>query len=131
MTTERQEETEGLQEMTKHFGPHAKDYVEAIKKVSPEYYKINVEWAYGNIYENKILDDKTRELLALAALSCMGYPTSQIKVHVRGAINCGATRDEILEVIRMMVAYAGFPATTNALLAAGESLDELESEKTD
>ena len=130
MTTERQEETEGLRNMKRHFGPNAKEYVEAIRKVSPEYYKINVEWAYGNIYENKVLDDKTRELLALAALSCMGYPTNQIKVHVRGAINCGATRDEILEVIRMMVAYAGFPATTNALMAAGESLDELEAEKT-
>ncbi|MDG2095626.1 MAG: carboxymuconolactone decarboxylase family protein [Phycisphaerales bacterium] len=130
MTTERQEELEGLRNMKRHFGPHAKEYVEAIKKVSPEYYKINVEWAFGNIYENKVLDDKTRELLALAALSCMGYPTNQIKVHVRGAINCGASRDEVLEVIRMMVAYAGFPATTNALLAAGESLDEHESENT-
>ena len=123
MTTERYEE--GLANMQRHFGENANRYIEAIKDVSPEFNKINVEWAFGDIYGNKILDDKTRELLALAALSCMGYPTNQIKVHVRGAINCGATREEILEVIRMMVAYAGFPPTTNALMSAGEAFKEM------
>ena len=110
----------GLESMRRHFGPHADQYLEPLRKISPEFEKINVEWAFNDIYNNTVLDDKTRELLAIAALSCMGYPTGQIKVHVQGALNCGASADEILEVIRMMVAYAGFPSATNALLAAGE-----------
>ncbi len=125
MTSKRYEE--GLKNMRRHFGPHAEDYLEPIRKISPDFERINVEWAFNDIYANDILDDKTRELLALAALSCMGYPTGQIKVHVQGALNCGATPDEILEVIRMMVAYAGFPPTTNALVAAGEVIDSHQS----
>ncbi|MDG2423835.1 MAG: carboxymuconolactone decarboxylase family protein [Phycisphaerales bacterium] len=124
MSTDRYKQ--GLENMRRHFGPHADQYLKPLRDISPEFEKINVEWGFCDIYGNNILDDKTRELIALAALSCMGYPTGQIKVHVRGALNCGASQEEILEVIRMMVAYAGFPPTTNALIAAGEVLKEQE-----
>lgn len=122
MSTDRYQE--GLENTRRHYGSDAEKYLKTLRAISPEFEKINVEWAFCDIYGSDILDDKTRELLALAALSCMGYPTGQIKVHVQGALNCGATAAEILEVIRMMVAYAGFPPTTNALIAAGEVLQE-------
>ena len=45
---------------------------------------------------------------------------------MKGAINTGSTREEILEVITQMIAYCGFPAATMALLEAKEAFDELD-----
>jgi len=60
-----------------------------------------------------------------------GFALPELKVHVKGAINCGASREEVLEVITQMIAYCGFPAATNGLLAAKEVLDELGAEPAD
>ena len=50
-------------------------------------------------------------------------------MHVQAALNCGATRDEIVEVITQMIAYCGFPAATNALLATKEVFDAIDAGK--
>jgi 4-carboxymuconolactone decarboxylase len=46
-------------------------------------------------------------------------------LHIEAAINCGVTRDEIIEIITQMIAYAGFPAATNALMAAKDVFDDI------
>ena len=44
-----------------------------------------------------------------------------------GALNMGSSKAEILEIITQMIAYCGFPAATNALHAAKEVFDQIES----
>lgn len=39
---------------------------------------------------------------------------------------CGATKDEIVEVITQMILYGGFPAATNAILTAKTVFEERE-----
>ena len=56
----------------------------------------------------------------MAALTAMGNATPQLKVHIQGALNVGATRTEVVEVIMQMAVYAGFPAALNGLFAARE-----------
>jgi 4-carboxymuconolactone decarboxylase len=71
------------------------------------------------------LDDRVRELCTVAALTVQGFSSPQLKLHIEAAINCGVTRDEIIEIITQMIAYAGFPAATNALMAAKDVFDEM------
>lgn len=44
--------------------------------------------------------------------------------HIRGAINVGCTREEILEIILHMAVYAGFPAALEAVKTAAAVFSE-------
>ncbi|WP_428357110.1 carboxymuconolactone decarboxylase family protein [Methyloprofundus sp.] len=117
----------GMQEMRKHLGPEADHYIENIKEISPEFAKVNVEFPFGELYTRDVLDDKTRELCTVAALTVQGFATPQLKIHVHAALNCGASRKEVVEVITQMIAYCGFPAATNALMGAKDVFAELDA----
>ena len=117
----------GMEEMRKHLGPEADHYVENIREISPEFAKVNVEFPFGELYTRGILDDKTRELCTVAALTVQGFATPQLKIHVKAALNCGASRLEVVEVITQMIAYCGFPGATNALMGAKAVFAELDS----
>jgi 4-carboxymuconolactone decarboxylase len=74
------------------------------------------------------LDFKTRELVTIASITTMGGAPTQLKSHIRGALNVGCTKKEILEVIIKMAVYAGFPRAINGVLAAKEVFEEDEKE---
>ena len=117
---------DGMKEMRKHFGKVADSWIESIREISPEFAKVNVEFPFGELYTRSVLDDKTRELCTIAALTVQGFSIPELKVHTVGALNCGASRDEILEVVTQMLAYCGFPAATNALKAVNEVFVDLD-----
>jgi 4-carboxymuconolactone decarboxylase len=71
-----------------------------------------------------VLDEKTKELVTLGALTVMGHALPQLKLHVACALRCGASKEEIVEVITQMLAYCGFPAATNAILTAKQVFKE-------
>ena len=111
----------GLAVMKQHLGEDAEKYVEAIAEVAPQFAKVNVEFAFGDIYgSEKALDIKTSELVTIAALTVQGSSLPQLKLHIEAALHCGASKDEIIEVITQMLAYCGFPAATNAIMTAKE-----------
>lgn len=56
----------------------------------------------------------------VAALTALGNAGPQLKVHIQGALNVGVSREEVVEVMMQMAAYAGFPAALNGLFAAKE-----------
>ncbi len=118
----------GLAEMRRHLGAEeADEYLAKIDAISSEFAKVNVEFPFGELYVRDILDDKTRELCAVTALTVLGSALPELRVHVQAALNCGATRDEIVEVITQMIAYCGFPAATNALLTTKEVFDAIDA----
>jgi len=51
----------------------------------------------------------------IAGLTVLGYPQAELKEHIRGAMNVGCSRNEILEIILQMAVYAGFPAALEKL----------------
>ena len=115
-----------MHEMRKHFGDAADKWIGAIEDIYPEFAKVNVEFPYGELYRRDVLDDKTRELCTVAALTVQGFALPELKAHIRGALNTGSSKSEILEIITQMIAYCGFPAATNALFAAKEVFDDHE-----
>ena len=117
---------QGMHEMQKHFGDAAEKWIKAIHNIYPEFAKVNVEFPFGELYRRDVIDDKTRELCTVAALTVQGFSLPELKVHIKGALNTGSNKSEILEIITQMIAYCGFPAATNALLAAQDVFDEVE-----
>ena len=108
----------GMEEIRKQLGPMADSYIQKIKALAPEFAWVNVTFPFGELYTRDVLDLKTRELCTVAALTVQGFALPQLKLHVDAALRSGASREEVIEVITQMIAYAGFPAATNALMTA-------------
>ena len=71
------------------------------------------------------LDRKTRSLLNLAMLAALNRP-HEIKLHVRGALTNGVTKDEIKEVFLQVAIYCGVPAAVDSFRIAREVLKEMD-----
>jgi 4-carboxymuconolactone decarboxylase len=93
---------------------------EELKGIAPDLARFVVEVPYGDIYSRPGLDLKTRELVTVSALTALGNCAPQLRSHINGALNAGCTRQELIEVIIQMAAYAGFPAALNGIYAAKE-----------
>lgn len=84
-----------------------------------------IEHTWGSTWQDEeILPRKYRSLITLAFLIAQKSP-NELKGHVRGAINNGATVEEIREVLMHSLPYCGAPATQEAFRAAIEALTDL------
>jgi 4-carboxymuconolactone decarboxylase len=92
-----------------------------------------METFFGNKLNPDGLDAKTRLLLTLAGLTMQGAQNdSAVRQTVRHAIEAGAHKQQIIETIGQMSAFAGIPAMQRAMELAQEVLDDSESpEKTE
>lgn len=80
--------------------------------------------AWGNVWQRPGLDLKTRSLVTVAMLTALGKQT-ELKGHVRGALNNGATPEEIREIMLHATVYCGFPAAIEAFRSATEVVEGL------
>ena len=86
-----------------------------VAEVAPDFARMVIEFAFGDIYARDGLDLRSRELIAIASLAASGKAGPQLRVHVESAASAGITRTEIVEVMMQIALYAGFPAALNAL----------------
>jgi 4-carboxymuconolactone decarboxylase len=83
------------------------------------------EYCWGAVWGREGLSKKTRSLLNIAMLSCLNRP-NELKVHVKGAIRNGASKEEIREVLMQVAIYGGVPAAVDSFRLAKEALAEIE-----
>ena len=114
----------GMEEIRKQLGPMADNYIKNIKSLAPEFAWVNVTFPFAELYTRKVIDLKTRELCTVAALTVQGFSLPELKLHINAALRCGASRDEVVEIITQMIAYCGFPAALDSLRVAEEVLKE-------
>lgn len=69
--------------------------------------------ALGETWARPAINRKTRSLQVVAMLAALGR-TGPLRAHISGALNHGATPEEIIETVRMVAVYAGFPAAIEA-----------------
>lgn len=111
----------GLELLAKLHGGHSgRQLVESLQTVCPDFATMTVEWALAGIMTRPGLDLATRQLLLIAACTTLGFATPQLRAHIEGALNAGASREQIVEAILQMTFYAGGAATSNALRVADE-----------
>ncbi len=84
-----------------------------------------METFFGNRMNPDGLDAKTRLLLTLAGLTMQGAQNDiAVRQTVRHAIEAGAHKQQVIDTIGQMSAFAGIPAMTRALQLAQEVLDD-------
>jgi 4-carboxymuconolactone decarboxylase len=104
-----------------------KDYVDNAIKSADDFNRplqeFVTEYCWGAVWGRPGLPKKTRSMLNLAMLTALNRP-HELKLHVRGALNNGVTREEISEILLHAAVYAGVPAAVDAFRTAREVLKE-------
>jgi 4-carboxymuconolactone decarboxylase len=88
--------------------------------------KFVTQYCWGEAWGNPTLSRRDRSLINLAMLSILNRP-HELKLHVKGALTNGVTRDEIREVLLQVAVYAGVPAGIDATRVAKEALGEVDA----
>jgi 4-carboxymuconolactone decarboxylase len=81
-------------------------------------------YCFGEVWTRPHLDRKTRSMLTLALLTALGKQ-NQLRVHVRGAIQNGVSKEEIREVLMHSMIYAGLPAAVDSFATTSEVLKQM------
>jgi 4-carboxymuconolactone decarboxylase len=109
-----------------------KEYVERNVKAADDFSMPMQEYAteacWGWLWTRQQFPRKTRSLVNLAMLSALNRP-HEFKVHVKGALTNGCSREEIREVLLQVAVYCGVPAGVEAFRLAREAMKEAEEEK--
>jgi len=86
------------------------------------------EYCWGEIWTRPGLDRRMRSILNLAMLTALNRP-HEIKLHIRGALNNGVSREEMREVFLQCAIYCGVPAALDAMRIAKEVFAEIDAGK--
>jgi 4-carboxymuconolactone decarboxylase len=81
-----------------------------------------IEYCWGGVWGQPVLDRKQRSLNNLCILSALNRP-EEFKLHVKGALTNGCTLEEIAETLMQVTVYCGVPAGVNAFRLAREVFD--------
>ena len=87
---------------------------------------IVTENCWGEIWTRKAIPKATRSLITIATLAAL-RATTELKVHVHGALRNGCSVEEIQEVLLQSTVYCGVPAGIEAFRAAKEIIDDWQS----
>lgn len=91
--------------------------------------ELTTEYCWGAVWGRDGLPRKTRSMLNLAMISALNRP-HELKMHVKGALRNGVSKDEIREVFLQVAIYCGIPAGVDAFRIAREAFLELDQQKT-
>ena len=87
--------------------------------------KLVTEYCWGEIWTRPKLDRKQRSMLNLAMLTALNKP-AELRLHVRGALTNGVSREEIKEILLQACIYCGIPAGLEAFKTAVEVFKEVD-----
>ncbi|MDB5839360.1 MAG: Carboxymuconolactone decarboxylase [Herminiimonas sp.] len=104
------------------------EYVDASIKNADDFnmpmQELVTQYCWGDVWNRPGLDRRTRSFLNLAMLTALNRP-HEIKLHIRGAINNGLTKEEIKEVFLQTAIYCGVPAAIDSFRTAKEVFKEM------
>jgi 4-carboxymuconolactone decarboxylase len=84
--------------------------------------QLTVEFGWGDVWSRPGLPRKTRSFLSIAFLAALGKH-DELRTHIVGALNNGATREELTEVLLQAAVYCGMPVGLECFRIAKEVLD--------
>ena len=97
------------------------DYSEAT-----ELQRLMTEVGWGTFWRRGVLELKTRSFITVGMLIALNRPR-ELRIHLKGALNNGASRDEIRESVIHAIPYCGFPAAIDAMHVVDDVFEELDA----
>jgi 4-carboxymuconolactone decarboxylase len=84
------------------------------------------KYCWGEVWGRQTLSRRDRSLLNIAMISALNRP-HELKLHVKGALTNGVSRDEIREVLMQVAIYCGVPAAVDSTRIAKEAFSEVDA----
>lgn len=104
------------------------DYVNASVNKATDYnwpmQQLVTEYCWGDVWNREGLGRRERSILNLGMISALGR-SHELRLHVRGAINNGLTKEEIREIMLQVAIYCGVPAGIDSFRTAQDVFDEM------
>ncbi len=84
------------------------------------------EFAWGTVWQREGLPRRDRSLMTVVMLVALNRP-HELRLHLRGALNNGLSREELREALLHAAVYCGMPAAVDAFRAAREVFAEIDA----
>jgi 4-carboxymuconolactone decarboxylase len=123
MHSEPQRRARGAQKIGEILGQTPQQVEQSLSDLAPQLATYVLEVIYGEIYQAPTLDSRTRQIVTVAALATLGTAAPQLRTHIGGALRCGVTREELIEVMMQLVPYVGVAAAINGVAACRDVFD--------
>ena len=120
MQSESSRRALGAEKLEQILGQQPADVERNLGDLAPDLAKYIIETVYGDIYQRPTLDARTRQIVTVAALATLGTAGPQLRTHIGGARRCGASREELVEVMMQLLPYVGLAAAINGVIACRE-----------
>ncbi|CAO3429118.1 carboxymuconolactone decarboxylase family protein [Azospirillum endophyticum] len=121
-TEERRKRGEAVIRNLNHGQPQP--VLEGMRREFPFLADATEAYALGDVWARPGLDDRTRQLAAVAAFAATGQ-TALMKLHAGYALNIGVPGDELKEIVYMVTVVGGFPRA----IEASQALSQLFAER--
>ena len=121
MSFETEREAKGRAMLLDLFGTEPK-----AGPASNEMLEISKGHLFGEIWTRPGLGTRDREIVTITSIATLGRER-QLRLHLKGALNAGLSRDEIVEAFMHLAYYAGYPTCFTALAIAQEVFDEIDN----
>ncbi len=99
---------------------NADDFSRPIQQLATEY-------CWGAVWAREGLSRRDRSLLNIGMIAALNRP-HELKLHIKGALTNGLTRDEIREAILQIAIYCGMPAGMDSTRIAREAFAEVDAD---
>lgn len=91
-----------------------------------DFQKIVSEYCWGASWTRTALSRRDRSLMNLVMLGCLNR-SEEFKLHLKGALTNGCTKEEITDTLIHLSVYAGIPAGVEAFRLSRAVFAELEA----
>ncbi len=81
----------------------------SLGQFAPDFAHYNDDVLFGENWNNRDIDHKTRCIITVVALMASGITDSSLKYHLENAKKAGVTKREIAAVVTHVAFYAGWP----------------------
>jgi 4-carboxymuconolactone decarboxylase len=115
----------GLEIRREMFGADATDaQIRNADEFTRDIQELVTRYCFGEVWGRELLPLKLRSLLTVAMLAALGRQ-EELKIHVRGALANGVSKEELREVFLHAAIYCGIPAGVGGFRSANEVFAEL------
>ena len=108
------------------FGPeHGRAKLERQTDFTRPFEELVCKYCFAEVWgRDEELPRNIRSMITIAMLVALGR-SHEVKVHVKGAIANGVTKDQIREILMHSSIYCGVPAAVDGYRNAADALEEL------
>ncbi len=82
---------------------------EQLGDFAPDFAHLNDDVLFGEVWNEPVLDTKTKCIITVVSLMASGITDSSLKYHLVNAKNNGVTKEEIAAIITHCTMYTGWP----------------------